>query len=115
MGAHLTSGTDAIIDRVGLEEQVARADVVVTGEGKLDRQTLEGKVPAGVARTARAQGKVCVAVAGGIELSDDELRELGFSAWASLIEVVGGERALKDPSGAVTEAAVAAFARLPSP
>jgi glycerate kinase len=109
MGAELTGGIDAIIDAVGLEAQAGEADVIVTGEGSLDRQTLEGKVPAGVLRVAQKQKKPCVAVAGRIELSNDELQSSGFSAWSTLVDAVGEEQAMKDPSRALFEAAVIAF------
>jgi len=60
----LRPGLDVVADTVELEEKIRRADVVITGEGKLDRQTLEGKAPAGVARLARKFGKRVFAVVG---------------------------------------------------
>lgn len=60
----LRPGFDVVADAVELEEKIRRADVVITGEGKLDRQTLEGKAPAGVARLARKFGKRVFAVVG---------------------------------------------------
>jgi glycerate 2-kinase len=61
----LRPGFDVVADAVELEEKIRRADVVITGEGKLDRQTLEGKAPAGVALLARKFGKRVFAVVGG--------------------------------------------------
>ncbi len=60
----LRPGFDVVADAVELEEKIGRADVVITGEGKLDRQTLEGKAPAGVALRARKFGKRVFAVVG---------------------------------------------------
>jgi len=60
----LRPGFDVVADAVELEEKIRRADVVITGEGKLDCQTLEGKAPAGVARLARKFGKRVFAVVG---------------------------------------------------
>ena len=60
----LRPGFDVVADVVELEEKIRRADVVITGEGKLDRQTLEGKAPAGVALLARKFGKRVFAVVG---------------------------------------------------
>lgn len=60
----LRPGFDVVADAVELEEKIRRADVVITGEGKLDRQTLEGKAPAGVALLARKFGKRVFAVVG---------------------------------------------------
>jgi glycerate kinase len=55
--AGLVSGFDLLADLTGLAERIAAADLVVTGEGSLDGQTLVGKGPAGVARLARSHGK----------------------------------------------------------
>jgi glycerate 2-kinase len=63
-GGELRPGFDVIADAVELEQRIRRADVVITGEGKLDHQTLEGKAPAGVARLARKFGKRVFAVVG---------------------------------------------------
>ena len=60
----LRPGFDVVANAVELEEKIRRADVVITGEGKLDRQTLEGKAPAGVALLARKFGKRVFAVVG---------------------------------------------------
>jgi glycerate kinase len=60
----LRAGFDIVADAVELEEKIRSADVVITGEGKLDRQTLEGKAPAGVALLARKFGKRVFAVVG---------------------------------------------------
>jgi glycerate kinase len=56
-GATLVSGFDLLADLTGLAERIAAADLVVTGEGSLDEQTLAGKGPAGVARLARSHSK----------------------------------------------------------
>lgn len=63
-GAKLVSGFDLVADALGLAEKLSRADLVITGEGSLDEQTLGGKGPAGVARMARTLGKPVVAFAG---------------------------------------------------
>jgi glycerate kinase len=60
----LRPGFAVVAEAVHLEEKIRNADVVITGEGKLDRQTLEGKAPAGVARLARSLGKRVFAVVG---------------------------------------------------
>lgn len=67
--AELTSGFDLVAGHSGLEERVARADLVLTGEGRLDAQTLCGKGPVGVAQMARRLGKPVVAYAGAVEAS----------------------------------------------
>ncbi len=63
-GAKVRPGFDVVAEAVGLESKIKDADVVITGEGSLDRQTLEGKTPAGVARLAQKFGKKVFAIAG---------------------------------------------------
>jgi glycerate kinase len=63
-GATIKSGFDVVAELIGLKAAIANADVVITGEGRLDEQTLEGKAPAGVARLARESGKRVFAIAG---------------------------------------------------
>jgi glycerate kinase len=63
-GATIRPGFDVVAEAVGLPSKMKAVDVVITGEGSLDRQTLEGKTPAGVARLARKLGKKVFAIAG---------------------------------------------------
>jgi glycerate 2-kinase len=73
--AQLQPGFDVVAGVVALEEKIKSADVVITGEGKLDSQTLEGKAPAGVARLARKFGKRVFAVVGRAA-PDQQVREM---------------------------------------
>ncbi len=72
-GAKIRPGFDVVAQAVGLEAKIKAADIVITGEGCLDRQTLEGKTPAGVARLARKFGK-CVFAIVGRAANDPEVR-----------------------------------------
>ncbi len=74
-GAKIEGGFDLVSDMVGFETAVQTADVIITGEGSLDLQTLEGKVPAGVARLARRSGKFVLAVA-GVATNDGGVRDM---------------------------------------
>ena len=69
-GARLVSGFEAVAGAIGLAERVAQADLVLTGEGRLDTQSTWGKSVAGVALLAQAAGKPCVAICGLIEGGD---------------------------------------------
>jgi len=71
-GACLVPGFDLIARELGLLDQVRASDVVITGEGKLDDQTLCGKGPAGVARMAKELGKKVAVIAGLVELTSNE-------------------------------------------
>ncbi len=63
----LVPGVDLVAEETGLDAKLARADVVVTGEGRIDAQTAFGKTALGVARRAQAAGVRCIAVGGGVE------------------------------------------------
>jgi glycerate kinase len=63
-GAPVKSGFAVVAEFVGLRSAIEEADVVITGEGRLDEQTLEGKAPAGVAQLARQSGKPVFAIVG---------------------------------------------------
>ncbi len=67
LGGRLVSGFDMVATQVGLEARVAAADLVITGEGRLDEQSLQGKGPVGVARLARRLGRKVVGVAGSVD------------------------------------------------
>jgi len=73
--AVIRPGFDVIAESVGLESRMKDVDVVITGEGSLDRQTLEGKTPAGVAHLARKFGKRIFAIVGRAS-EDRQVREL---------------------------------------
>jgi glycerate kinase len=77
LGADHRSGVDVVLDLVGLDDALAGADLVVTGEGALDGQTLAGKAVTGVAQRARARGIPVVAVCGRCDLDDAGLAEVG--------------------------------------
>jgi glycerate kinase len=63
-GATIRPGFDVVAESIGLEAKMKDVDLVITGEGSLDRQTLEGKTPAGVAQCARKLGKRVYAIVG---------------------------------------------------
>jgi len=74
-GATIRPGFEVVAKAVSLEAKMKNADLVITGEGSLDRQTLEGKTPAGVALLARKLGKPVFAIVGRAS-EDRELREI---------------------------------------
>jgi len=74
-GAEIRPGFEVVAEAVGFEAKMKDADLVITGEGSLDRQTLEGKTPAGVARLARKLGKPVFAIVGRAT-KEREVREI---------------------------------------
>ena len=78
-------GIEVVAELVGLDEALQGADLVVTGEGRLDGQTLRGKTPAGVLRLAQRHGVPVVAVAGSLGEGYDALYQQGLAAAFSLV------------------------------
>ena len=78
-------GIEVVAELVGLDEALQDADLAVTGEGRLDGQTLRGKTPAGVLRLAQRHGVPVVAVAGSLGEGYDALYQQGLAAAFSLV------------------------------
>ena len=89
-GARLRPGVEVVMDAVGFEERIDGADLVITGEGSLDEQSLRGKVPAGVLRAAQAAG-VPTAIFCGVATVQPE-----GAVVRSLVARVGLETAMGD-------------------
>lgn len=85
LGAKMQSGIELVIDVTGLEEKIKGADIVVTGEGRLDGQSCMGKAPVGVARIARKYGKPCIAFSGAVSADAVKLAEYGIDAFFPIV------------------------------
>jgi glycerate kinase len=84
LGARPVRGIDWLLDRVGFDARLDRADLVITAEGCLDEQSLRGKAVVGVAERALARGVPVVALAGAVTVAPDALRAQGLTAAFSL-------------------------------
>ncbi|MFI6827043.1 glycerate kinase [Kribbella sp. NPDC050241] len=85
LGAELRPGIELVLELVGFHEQLQNADLVITGEGALDEQTLHGKAVAGVA--AAAAGIPVVVVCGSNKLNPERLRSAGVVAAYALTDL----------------------------
>lgn len=83
LGGTIQSGIDAVLDVTGFDRQLEGADLVITGEGRIDSQSADGKVISGVARRTRAKGIPLIAIAGGIADSAVAVYDIGVSAMFS--------------------------------
>jgi len=79
-GGRLQAGFDIVKEQTGLEDAVLKADIVLTGEGKMDGQTKQGKTPWGVAQLAKKHGKPLFAFAGFLGEGYRELYDEGFTS-----------------------------------
>ncbi len=87
LNASLESGINIILDEIRLEEDIKDADIVITGEGKLDFQTAMGKAPIGVARLAKKYGKKVIAFGGGVTEDAYKCNEEGIDALFSILQL----------------------------
>jgi len=89
LGAQMRPGIELLLEMLTFGRQLDGARLVITGEGSLDRQTLHGKAPVGVARAAAAHDPAVpvVAVSGVRALPPDDLREAGIAAAYALTDI----------------------------
>jgi ABC-type dipeptide/oligopeptide/nickel transport system ATPase subunit len=92
-----------VLEIVNLDDEINKADLVITGEGCLDDQSLHGKVIAGVASHAAALGKPCVALAGEVRLGKRECATAGIDSAYSMSEFAGRERSMAMPAEVLSE------------
>jgi glycerate kinase len=86
LGAEREPGIATVLSTVGLDGRIAGADLVVTGEGSFDWQSLRGKVVSGVAAAALEQGRGCVVLAGRVEVGRREYAATGVSAAYAVVD-----------------------------
>ena len=86
-GAKLRSGVKIIAESVGLRERLEGCDLAITGEGRLDAQTMNGKTPAGVAKVAKRAGVPCIAICGCVGEGYEAVHKVGIE---SVIPVAHG-------------------------
>lgn len=100
LGAQIRPGADLVMDLIGLPAALRRADLVLTGEGKLDAQSQFGKGPVALAALATQHGVPTLAIAGVVEEAGRV--DTGFAAVWSLVEELGADTALGQTAEALT-------------
>lgn len=88
LNSSLESGSKIVLEETGLEEDIKKADLVITGEGQLDAQTAMGKAPIGVARLAKQYGKPVIAFAGSVTRDAGKCNEEGIDAFFPILRSV---------------------------
>jgi glycerate kinase len=99
-GGRLVSGFEVVARAVGLDEALDTCDLVVTGEGSFDDQSLRGKVVAGVAACARSRGVPCLVLAGRASADPDAAAAAGVTQAYGLVDHLDGDvaRAMAEPA-----------------
>ena len=92
LNARLERGVEMVLDAIDFDSLIQGAELVITGEGKVDFQTLTGKTPFGVAKRARRQNIPVIAIGGGVQISQDDARAAGF---ADVVQVTPADMPLE--------------------
>jgi glycerate kinase len=111
LGAAFRPGIEVLLDVLGFAAALGRADLVITGEGSLDAQTLHGKAPVGVASAARSRGIPVLAVCGRLTLSAADLAAAGIGAAYALADLEPDPARSMAEAGPLLRQAAAALAR----
>lgn len=85
LGGRLERGIELVLTRIDIDERIKNCDLVITGEGRLDGQTVMGKAPIGVARIAKKYNKPCIAFAGGVSNDAISCNEAGIDAFFPIV------------------------------
>lgn len=103
LGGRRESGAAIIAEHTGLPAEIAAADMIITGEGRLDDQSLHGKVVSALAARARSQQVPLVVLAGQVTLGESELAAAGIAAAFSMSDHAGSvQRAIEDAANQLT-------------
>jgi glycerate kinase len=86
--AVLESGIKIVLEETKLEQKIKDADLVITGEGRLDGQTAMGKAPIGVAKLAKQYGKTVIAFAGSVTRDARECNQYGIDAYFPILRTI---------------------------
>ena len=97
LGAVLESGVGIVLEETGLSEAVQSADLVVTGEGRLDAQTVMGKAPIGVARIAKEYGRPVIAFSGSVSCDAAVCNDHGIDAFFPILRAPATLREAMEP------------------
>lgn len=81
LGAELVPGAELVLDTIGFDERIKGADLVITGEGRLDSQSLRGKAAMAVAKRCQKAGVPCLALVGSVGEGADQALDHGLSAY----------------------------------
>ncbi len=109
LGAERAPGIATVLDAVGLADRIAAADLVVTGEGAFDWQSLRGKTVSGVAAAALALARPVVVLAGRVEVGRREFTAIGVNAAFSVVDEAGSvDAALAEPAARLADTAARA-------
>lgn len=109
-GADIKKGVEYILDAISIEDKIKKADIVITGEGRMDRQTAFGKLPSGIAALAKKHHKTVYAIAGFLDEGYEKVYEHGIdAAFSSMVGPLDLDTAIKESPRLIEAAAMNLF------
>ncbi|MFK7789021.1 MAG: glycerate kinase, partial [Phycisphaeraceae bacterium] len=106
LGAELVPGAELVLDTIGFDQRIKDADLVITGEGRLDSQSLQGKAAMAVAKRCQEAGVPCVALVGSVGEGADQALNHGLSAYHIIGEGLPVEESIRRTGELLQQAAV---------
>lgn len=106
LGAELVPGAELVLDTIGFDERIEDAGLVITGEGRLDSQSLQGKAAMAVAKRCQAAGVPCVALVGSVGEGAEQALAHGLSAYHIIGEGLPAEESIRRTAELLQRAAV---------
>lgn len=110
LGAELVPGAELVLDTLAFDERIRGADLVITGEGRLDSQSLQGKAAMAVARRCQAAGVPCYALVGSIGKGAEQAFEHGLAGYRVIGQGLSAEESIRR-TGKLLESAAAELIR----
>lgn len=104
LGAALNKGAEIVLTQAGFDEKIKAADLVITGEGRLDNQTAFGKLPQIVASRARERGVRCIALCGSSAADEEALGSIGIDRIYQLVDYAPLAECMSDTARVVAKA-----------
>lgn len=106
-GAKIKKGVEYILDAIAIEDKIIKADIVITGEGRMDSQTAYGKLPVGIASLSKKHDKAVYALAGFLDDGYEKVYEHGIdAAFSSMVGPLSLDQAIKESPKLIEMAAV---------
>ncbi len=112
LDAKVSSGIEIIMNTLGYDEHIKDANLVLTGEGRTDEQTLFGKVPVGVARVAKKYNVLAICISGSLGEGTDQLYDQGITAIFSIIDAPNSLEEILSKTGNLIKSTTSNVVRL---
>jgi len=110
--ANLRPGIEIVMETVGLEELIKDADLVITGEGSIDGQSVRGKTPVGIAKVASKYNCPVIAIVGSVGPGSEQVHDCGITAYFSIINRPMSLASAMDKTGELLEGLAGQIGRL---